>query len=94
MDFVRERLVRGETLEEITRQALKRCLAENPHQSQGMGGDNMTFLVVLLKPHSAFAPQAAAARGDRDVSEKDLEMLSLVSEDEKQLLHKKSYDEK
>jgi hypothetical protein len=50
---VRVRLQRGESLETITRAALQHCLADNPTSTQGIGADNMTFLVVALKSMSS-----------------------------------------
>lgn len=70
IDFVRTRLLDNErmkTLEEITQDALKHCLADDPRQSQGIGGDNMTFLVVSLKPMSYWMnlrEQRAMARNE------------------------------
>lgn len=50
-DLVKEGLTKGQTLEEITKNILKHCLADDPRRSQGIGGDNMTFLVVQFKNH-------------------------------------------
>ncbi len=36
-------------MEQITHEALKRCLADDPKQSQGIGADNMTFLIATFK---------------------------------------------
>jgi len=48
-DIVKAGLQEGHTLEEITNDVLKRCLADDPRHTQGIGGDNMTFLVVQFK---------------------------------------------
>ena len=52
VDFVRERLLEGKSLEEITKDVMKRCIASDPKKTQGIGGDNMTFLVVNLRPQA------------------------------------------
>jgi hypothetical protein len=49
-DFVKARLVQRKSLQTIAEEALAHCLAEDPRKSQGIGGDNMTFMVVALKP--------------------------------------------
>lgn len=46
---MKEGLLNDLSLEEITRNVLKECLADDPRKTQGIGGDNMTFLVVQLK---------------------------------------------
>lgn len=52
-DFVRQKVFEEHlTLEEVVQAVMKRCLAKDPRASQGIGGDNMTFLVVWLKPET------------------------------------------
>lgn len=52
-DFVRQKVMEEHmTLEEVVQAVMKRCLAKDPRVSQGIGGDNMTFLVVWLKPET------------------------------------------
>jgi hypothetical protein len=46
---VKERLDQGMNLEEITKDILKKCLADDPRRSQGVGGDNMTLMIVQFK---------------------------------------------
>ncbi len=40
-------------ISEITEQLLEACLAEDPKKTTGIGGDNMTCLVVELKKRTA-----------------------------------------
>ena len=47
-DFVRERLNKRLNAEQITKQVLEHCLSDDPRLTSGVGGDNMTFLLVLL----------------------------------------------
>lgn len=47
--FVHSRLEQGFGLEEIVKEVLQTCLADNPRDAQGIGSDNMTFIIVLLK---------------------------------------------
>ena len=47
-DFVSSRLDRGLDSQTITRELLNHCLAEDTTKSQGIGCDNMTFMLVLL----------------------------------------------
>jgi len=47
-DFVSERLDRGLPLSTIISEVFEHCVAEDPKKSAGIGGDNMTFLCVLL----------------------------------------------
>jgi len=49
VDFVRSRLAMGMTPVEVSKAACDECLAEDPKASQGIGGDNMTCLVVVFK---------------------------------------------
>ena len=44
--FVRSRLQQGMALGRICEQVFDRCIATNPRQTRGIGGDNMTCLVV------------------------------------------------
>ena len=47
--FVRERLVQGQTPASICEQVFERCIADNPRETRGIGGDNMTCLIVQFK---------------------------------------------
>jgi hypothetical protein len=50
-DFVRERVLKQHlSLDQVIHEVMKRCIANNPRESQGIGGDNMTFLLVWLQP--------------------------------------------
>lgn len=62
-DFVRERVLeRGLSLEEVIQEVMKRCLASDPRVTQGIGGDNMTFMVVWLK-QSLLLPRQQLSQG-------------------------------
>ncbi len=47
-DFVTERLDIGMEPVEIVREVCLRCLAANPKLTAGIGGDNMTCMLVML----------------------------------------------
>jgi len=47
--FVRERLVQGLSPAQICEQVFDRCIATNPRETRGIGGDNMTCLIVQFK---------------------------------------------
>lgn len=49
VDFVSERLDRGQPPTAICSELLDRCLATNPREARGVGCDNMTAAVVLLQ---------------------------------------------
>lgn len=63
-------LVRGtvyqqrRSLHEVIQVVMKRCLATDVRTSQGIGGDNMTFLVVWLKESTA--PPVRTPEGERE----------------------------
>lgn len=59
--FVSERLDQGLSLRVIVEQALKHCVAEDPRKSGGIGGDNMTFLLVVFSPPSSASASTSAA---------------------------------
>eukprot|EP00397_Hematodinium_sp_SG-2012_P010724 GEMP01010848.1.p1 GENE.GEMP01010848.1~~GEMP01010848.1.p1 ORF type:complete len:400 (-),score=88.32 GEMP01010848.1:1914-3113(-) len=50
VDFVRRRLKQRQDPKDIVEQMLDHCMAKDPKLTQGLGGDNMTCIVVLLKP--------------------------------------------
>ena len=52
VNFVRERLRRGESPKDICAAVCDDCLAADSATSTGIGCDNMTMMVVLLKPAS------------------------------------------
>ena len=56
VDFVRERLQQGMTPKQVCEAVCDRCLAPDT-EGAGKGCDNMSVMVVLLKP---FAPHLAA----------------------------------
>ena len=47
VDFVRER-IRSTPLPEICEQILDHCIADDPKTTGGIGGDNMTCVIVQL----------------------------------------------
>lgn len=55
-DFVSDKLDVGMSVEEISAEMCRRCLADDPRHSAGVGGDNMTCLVVLLQDSDAVMP--------------------------------------
>jgi len=46
VDFVRPRLLEGMSCSEITQQLLDECVSEDPRKTSGIGGDNMTCIIV------------------------------------------------
>ena len=61
VDFVRERRARGEALEQICAAACDHCLAPNT-DGPGDGCDNMSIMVVALKPDPPPPPAVDLAR--------------------------------
>jgi len=57
--FVRSRLRRGEPVQQVIEHLLDACLAKDPRKTTGIGGDNMTCIVVVL-PGLASAEDVAA----------------------------------
>lgn len=51
-DFVSERLVQNKDLKAVAGELLDACLASSPSETQGIGCDNMTAIIVKLK-HAA-----------------------------------------
>jgi protein phosphatase 1G len=47
--FVHDRLAAGQTPGSICEQVFDRCIATNPRETRGIGGDNMTCLIVQFK---------------------------------------------
>ncbi|CAE8599008.1 unnamed protein product [Polarella glacialis] len=47
-DFVRPRLVEKMGLEQISEELLEHCISPDPQQTQGLGTDNMTAVIVKL----------------------------------------------
>ena len=50
VDFVRPRLRQRRPPASIAEELFDHCMADDPKQSSGLGGDNMTCIVVQLKP--------------------------------------------
>jgi len=48
-DFVRPRLMQGEDISKIVERLLDDCIAADPKATQGLGGDNMTCIIVKLQ---------------------------------------------
>ena len=49
VDFVRERLQNGMNNRKIVEEVFDHCISDDPRKTQGIGGDNMTCIVVQLK---------------------------------------------
>jgi protein phosphatase 1G len=56
--FVRQRMGKMR-LSRIAEELMDNCMAEDPKKTSGLGGDNMTAMVVQINPGAA-APAAAA----------------------------------
>jgi protein phosphatase 1G len=48
VDFVRTRLQKGMPLGKISEEVFDRCIAVDPKETRGIGGDNMTCIVIKL----------------------------------------------
>lgn len=48
-DFVGPRLKKGEEIEKIVEALLDSCIADDPRETHGLGGDNMTCVIVQLR---------------------------------------------
>jgi serine/threonine protein phosphatase PrpC len=47
-DFVSDRLAQKMSIKDIISDVFSHCVADDPKQTQGIGGDNMTCMIVLL----------------------------------------------
>lgn len=56
------RLVNGQAMKEIVEQVLDHCLADDPKENQGLGADNMTCIIVLLKPVEEFKEERLTSK--------------------------------
>jgi len=52
--FINTRLSTGRTLSAIVEEIFEECICDDPGPAQGIGADNMTAMIVLLKPLSYF----------------------------------------
>ena len=48
VDFVRERLQQGMTNVEVVHEVFNHCIADDPKKTQGIGGDNMTCIIIEM----------------------------------------------
>ena len=56
VDFVREQLVGGVTkVSQIIENIFEHCIADDPRESEGLGGDNMTCILVFFKSPAELA---------------------------------------
>mmetsp|Transcript_10566 Transcript_10566/g.17275 ORF Transcript_10566/g.17275 Transcript_10566/m.17275 type:complete len:418 (-) Transcript_10566:30-1283(-) len=53
-DFVRRRLMRGVPITAIIEDLMDACMCKDPKATCGIGGDNMTCVIVLLQSKDAF----------------------------------------
>ncbi|GBG25966.1 Protein phosphatase, putative [Hondaea fermentalgiana] len=61
VDFVFERLAKGvQPVSTILEEVFEECICDSPQAAQGLGADNMTACLVLLKPLSYFPAHAAS----------------------------------
>jgi len=58
VNFVGQRLSEHMAPSEIASQLLDACLAGNPSESMGIGCDNMTATIVLLRPRPGQQPSS------------------------------------
>ena len=49
VEFVRARLKNEKRLSKICEEIMNNCIADDPKKTQGIGGDNMTCIIVTLK---------------------------------------------
>lgn len=64
--FIRDAIQRGEGLERIAEDLLDSCICPDPKASCGLGGDNMTCVVVQLQPSSTWAWTSGEVAGEAD----------------------------
>lgn len=57
IDFIRPRLLQGKKPAAICEELCDRCLAPDTSSMQGKGTDNMSAMVVILKPFAKFNAQ-------------------------------------
>ena len=48
-DFISIRLDNGNSIDDIVNDVINHCIADNPRNTGGIGGDNLTCMIVLLK---------------------------------------------
>ena len=65
VEFVRDRIDRM-TLTEIGVEMLDTIISDDPRATQGIGGDNMTVMIVDLQPNSRKRPGAATESPSQD----------------------------
>ncbi|EER19496.1 protein phosphatase 2c, putative [Perkinsus marinus ATCC 50983] len=67
VDFIRPRIAEGQKkLSEIVEELLDHCIADDPKLSEGIGGDNMTCILVKLERHDDKLSSASAAPSGSD----------------------------
>lgn len=60
--FVRRRLLKGMAPPVIVEELMDACICKDPKQTQGIGGDNMTCVIVMLQSPEAMADLNKGAR--------------------------------
>merc|ERR1719324_2324025 len=53
-DFVRKRLLKGLAIPSIVEELMDNCLCKDPKAAAGIGADNMTAVIVQLRPANRF----------------------------------------
>ena len=65
VEFVRERITE-KTPTEIGIEMLDTIISDDPKLSQGIGGDNMTIMIIDLQPHTRSSRQALSASANNE----------------------------
>ena len=53
VQFIRTRLAEGKSLKEITEEVADECLSPDPKATQGLGADNITCIIVDVRPKNS-----------------------------------------
>lgn len=64
VDFVSQRLSRGMSPSETASQLLDACLATDPADTRGIGCDNMTATIVIVRSHGDGPSKAQQMKPD------------------------------
>lgn len=102
IDFVMDKLEKGEKISEISMQLLDKCLATDPRLTRGVGCDNMTVLIVsFMKPVPSSHPigsENSKVEGEVEVEGGDVEGMERekveAKEEEQQVERKEEEKQK